>query len=211
MYSRFLKRAIDFALALFALIVLSPILLIISILVKINLGSPIFFRQKRPGLNEKIFIIYKFRSMTDERDENGRLLPGKKRLNWFGKFLRSTSLDELPELWNILKGEMSFVGPRPLAIEYLPYYTQKERMRHGVRPGLTGLAQINGRNTIIWEERFAFDLEYVDNISFLTDLRIILKTIGLVLRREDIGHPGKDRPISLHRYRTIKRFKGSDF
>jgi len=190
--------------ALVGLIILSPLLLVIAILVRIKLGSPVIFKQPRPGLNEEIFTLYKFRTMTDERDENGELLPDEVRLTSFGKFLRSTSLDELPELWNILKGDMSFVGPRPLSVKYLPYYTEEERRRHKVRPGLTGLAQINGRNTAIWEKRFAFDVQYVDNISFFADLRILAETVGLVLRREDIGQ-GVDAPQDFHVYRELQQ------
>jgi len=173
--------------ALITLIVLSPLLLIIAILVKINLGSPVIFKQKRPGLNEKIFTLYKFRTMTDKRDENGKLLPDSERLTSFGKFLRSTSLDELPELYNILKGDMSFIGPRPLLVKYLPLYNDFQRRRHEVRPGLTGLAQVNGRNAISWEQKFKLDVEYVDNVSFIGDLKIIILTIKKVLVREGIS------------------------
>ncbi len=204
MYQKYFKRPLDFIMALLGLIILSPLLLVIAILVRIKLGSPVIFKQPRPGLNEEIFTLYKFRTMTDERDENGELLPDEVRLTSFGKFLRSTSLDELPELWNILKGDMSFVGPRPLSVKYLPYYTEEERRRHKVRPGLTGLAQINGRNTAIWEKRFAFDVQYVDNISFFADLRILAETVGLVLRREDIGQ-GVDAPQDFHVYRELQQ------
>src|SRR5690554_5967289 len=169
MYQKYFKRPLDFIMALLGLIILSPLLLVIAILVRIKLGSPVIFKQPRPGLNEKIFTLYKFRTMTDERDENGELLPDEQRLTPFGKWLRSSSLDELPELWNILKGDMSFVGPRPLAVEYLPYYTEIERIRHTVRPGLTGLAQINGRNAVSWEERFRYDVNYVETITFQGD------------------------------------------
>ncbi len=204
MYQKYFKRPLDFIMALLGLIILSPLLLVIAILVRIKLGSPVIFKQPRPGLNEEIFTLYKFRTMTDERDENGELLPDEVRLTSFGKFLRSTSLDELPELWNILKGDMSFVGPRPLSVKYLPHYTEEERRRHKVRPGLTGLAQINGRNTAIWEKRFAFDVQYVDNISFFADLRILAETVGLVLRREDIGQ-GVDAPQDFHVYRELQQ------
>jgi len=204
MYQKYFKRPLDFIMALVGLIILSPLLLVIAILVRIKLGSPVIFKQPRPGLNEEIFTLYKFRTMTDERDENGELLPDEVRLTSFGKFLRSTSLDELPELWNILKGDMSFVGPRPLSVKYLPYYTEEERRRHKVRPGLTGLAQINGRNTAIWEKRFAFDVQYVDNVSFFADLRILAETVGLVLRREDIGQ-GVDAPQHFHVYRELQQ------
>ena len=171
-YRKYLKRPLDFLLSLLAIIILSPLFLLIAILVKINLGSPVIFKQERPGLNEKIFVMYKFRTMTDEKDENGRLLPDEVRLTKFGKFLRSTSLDELPELLNILKGDMSFVGPRPLLVEYLPLYNEHQKRRHEVRPGLTGLAQVNGRNAISWEEKFNYDVEYVDSITFIGDLKI---------------------------------------
>ena len=159
MYAKYFKRMLDFILSLIALIILSPILLIVAILVRIKLGSPIIFKQQRPGKNEKIFTLYKFRTMTDTKYENGNLLPDSERLTKFGKLLRSTSLDELPELINILKGDMAIVGPRPLRVEYLPYYTEKEKHRHDVRPGLTGLAQVNGRNSISWEEKFNDDLK----------------------------------------------------
>ncbi len=169
MYKRYFKRPMDLILSLIALIILSPVLLVIAILVKLKLGSPVIFKQERPGLNEKIFTMYKFRTMTDEKDENGKLLPDSKRLTKFGKFLRSTSLDELPELFNILKGDMSLVGPRPQLIRDLVFMTQAQRQRHSVLPGLTGWAQINGRNNISWEGKFILDLEYIDDISFLND------------------------------------------
>jgi len=189
-YARFFKRALDCIISLFALILLSPLLLSIAILVRINIGSPVLFKQKRPGRNEKIFTLYKFRTMTDECDKNGELLPDELRLTKFGKWLRSTSLDELPELFNILKGDMSLVGPRPLLVEYLPLYNEEQRRRHEVRPGLTGFAQINGRNAISWEEKFRFDLQYVDNITFLQDLKIIFLTIIKVIIREGINSEG---------------------
>ncbi|MEK4530980.1 sugar transferase [Solibacillus sp. FSL K6-1554] len=203
-YKKYIKRPMDFTLALVALILLSPVFLIVSLLVRINLGTPVIFKQKRPGKDEQIFTIYKFRTMTDERNKNGKLLPNSIRLTKFGRFLRSTSLDELPELINILKGDMSFIGPRPLAIEYLPFYTEQERMRHSVRPGLSGLAQINGRNTVYWEERFLYDLEYVENITFLRDIKIILKTMIKVIKRVDIGESGVDTPIDFDQYRREK-------
>ena len=174
-YARYIKRPMDFILSLIALIVLSPVLLVTALLVKIKLGSPVIFKQQRPGLNEKIFTMYKFRTMTDERDENGELLPDSVRLTRFGKFLRSTSLDELPELFNILKGDMSIVGPRPLLVEYLPHYTEEEQMRHSVRPGVTGLAQVNGRNNLRWD-RLQKDVEYV-KFEFSTRYKICLTTI----------------------------------
>ncbi len=187
LYQRYIKRLMDIILSFLAIIFLSPVLLIIAILVKIKLGSPIIFKQNRPGLNEKIFTLYKFRTMTDERDEKGQLLPDHVRLTRFGKFLRSTSLDELPELFNILKGNMSIIGPRPLLIEYLPLYNEHQKRRHKVRPGLSGLAQVNGRNAISWEEKFNLDVEYVDNVSFIVDFKIIFLTVKKVLVREGIN------------------------
>ena len=186
MYAKYIKRMLDFILSLIALIVLSPLMLIIGLLVRIKLGKPIIFKQKRPGKNEKIFTLYKFRTMTDEKDQNGNLLPDAKRLTKFGKTLRSTSLDELPELWNILKGDMAIVGPRPLLIEYLPYYTEEERHRHDVRPGLTGLAQINGRNTTEWSKRFKIDEDYINNITLNEDIYIIFYTIKKVIKKDNI-------------------------
>lgn len=200
-YRRFLKRPMDFILSLTAIIVLSPVLIIVGVLVRVKLGSPVLFKQKRPGLNEKIFTMYKFRTMTDEKDENGELLPDSVRLTKFGRMLRSTSLDELPELFNILKGDMSIVGPRPLAVQYLPYYTETERMRHFVRPGLSGLAQINGRNTATWEERFNYDVKYVNEITFLGDFKIIFQTVLKAIQRSDIGERGVDAPIDFDKYR----------
>jgi len=185
-YRRFLKRLMDFILSLMAIIVLSPVLIIVGVLVRFKLGSPVLFKQKRPGLNEKIFTMYKFRTMTDEKDENGELLPDSVRLTKFGRMLRSTSLDELPELFNILKGDMSIVGPRPLLERYLPYYTDTEKLRHTVRPGLSGLAQINGRNNLDWDSRLGLDVEYVQDITFFLDLNIILKTFFKAIKREDI-------------------------
>ena len=186
-YERFLKRPQDFLCALVGLIILSPIMLITAVLVRIKLGSPVIFKQERPGLHGKVFMLYKFRSMTDERDAEGNLLPSNQRLTRFGKKLRSTSLDELPELLNILKGDMSIVGPRPLLVRYLPLYNEHQARRHEVRPGFTGLAQVNGRNAISWEEKFDWDVEYVDHISFLGDWKIIFKTVGTVLKREGIS------------------------
>ncbi len=186
-YSRFFKRPMDFILSLCAIIVLMPVLLIIAILVRIKLGSPVLFKQKRPGLNEKIFTVYKFRTMTDERDENGELLPDDIRLTRFGKFLRSTSLDELPELFNIIKGDMSVVGPRPLLIQYLPLYNNHQKRRHEVRPGLSGHAQVNGRNAISWEDKFNLDVEYVANVSFIGDWKIIFLTLKKAFMRQDIN------------------------
>jgi undecaprenyl phosphate N,N'-diacetylbacillosamine 1-phosphate transferase len=186
MYAKYIKRILDLILSLMALILLMPLMIIIGILVRINLGSPIIFKQKRPGKNEKTFTLYKFRTMTDKRDIDGNLLPDEYRLTKFGKFLRSTSLDELPELINIIKGDMAIVGPRPLLVEYLPYYTEEEKHRHDVRPGLTGLAQVNGRNAISWEEKLKYDTEYIKKISFYSDLKIIFKTIKKTIKREDI-------------------------
>ena len=186
-YEKFIKRPQDFLLALMALIVLSPVMLVVAVLVRIKLGSPVIFKQDRPGLNEKIFKLYKFRTMTDKRDAEGNLLPDELRLTGFGKKLRSTSLDELPELINIIKGDMSIVGPRPLLVRYLPRYNERQKRRHEVRPGFTGYAQVNGRNAITWEDRFEKDVYYVDNITFLGDWKIIFKTIGTVVRRDGIS------------------------
>lgn len=199
-YQRFVKRPMDFTLSLIAIIALSPLLLIVAFLVRLKLGSPVLFKQKRPGLNEKIFTMYKFRTMTDEKDENGELLPDAVRLTRFGKMLRSTSLDELPELLNILKGDMSIVGPRPLLVKYLPLYNERQKRRHNVRPGLSGLAQISGRNAISWEDKFDLDVEYVDNVSFIGDWKIILSTIKKAFAREGIN---SDKAA------TMGAFKGS--
>lgn len=187
MYRKYIKRLLDIILSLLAIVILSPVILVIAILVRVKLGSPVIFRQKRPGLNEKIFTLYKFRTMTDEKDENGKLLPDGMRLTRFGKLLRSTSLDELPELWNILKGEMSFVGPRPLLVQYLPLYNEEQRRRHEVRPGLSGLAQVSGRNAISWEEKFKLDVEYVEKVSFICDFRIFILTVIKIFIREGIN------------------------
>lgn len=187
MYAKYFKRVIDFTLSAVALIVLTPILLILIIVTAIAMKGNPFFTQLRPGKNEKIFKLIKFRTMTNERDENGELLPDDMRLNKFGKFLRSTSLDELPELINILKGDMSIVGPRPLLVEYLSYYTTEERIRHYVRPGLTGWAQVNGRNSVDWDTRFKLDVHYVKNISVVLDIKIIFLTIKKVLVRSDVA------------------------
>lgn len=180
LYEKFFKRPIDFICALAAIIVFGWLYIIVAILVRIKLGSPVLFKQPRPGKDEKIFNLYKFRTMTDERDGDGNLLPDEIRLTKFGKMLRSTSLDELPEAFNILKGNMSVIGPRPLLVRYLPYYTEEERLRHTVRPGLSGLAQVNGRNTISWEEKFAYDVKYVKHITFHGDVKIILDTVKKV-------------------------------
>lgn len=187
MYEKCIKRILDFILSFISIIVLMPVMLIIATLVRIKLGKPVIFKQQRPGKNEKIFTLYKFRTMTDKKDEKGNLLADAKRLTKFGKALRSTSLDELPELWNILKGDMAIVGPRPLLVEYLPLYNEKQKHRHDVRPGLTGLAQISGRNTIGWEERFEEDIEYIQNVNFVTDCKIVFKTVSKVLKKEGIS------------------------
>lgn len=181
MYKNCIKRCLDFLLSLCGIIVLSPLLLVISLLVRVKLGSPVLFRQERPGKNERIFTLCKFRTMTDGKDENGELLPDAVRLTKFGKFLRATSLDELPELFNILKGDMSIIGPRPLLVSYLPYYSDRERVRHSVRPGLTGLAQVSGRNFIDWDRRLEKDVEYVENLSFGMDIKVLWMTVQTVL------------------------------
>lgn len=181
MYKKCIKRCLDFILSLCGIIVLSPVLLVLAALVRVKLGSPILFHQERPGKDEKIFTLCKFRTMTDERDEKGELLPDSVRLTKFGKFLRATSLDELPELFNILKGDMSIIGPRPLLVSYLPYYTEREKLRHSVRPGLTGLAQVSGRNFIDWDRRFQKDVEYVEHLTFAMDLKVLWLTVQTVL------------------------------
>ena len=201
MYKKYVKRLLDILISLFGLIFLSPIILIVTILVRIKLGSPVIFKQDRPGKDGKIFRLYKFRSMSDKKDENGKLLPDSERLTKFGKILRATSLDELPELVNILKGEMSLIGPRPLAVCYLPYYNETERHRHDVRPGLTGLAQINGRNTLNWEERFAYDIKYVNNITFINDLKILFKTFYKVVKKDGVVTRGTGKTIDFDEYR----------
>lgn len=186
-YSTVIKRLLDFILSLIGLIVLSPILIIVAILVRVKLGGPVLFTQNRVGKNSEIFKLYKFRTMTSEVDSEGKLLPDEVRLTKFGKTLRSTSLDELPELWNIIKGDMSIVGPRPLLVSYIPLYSEFQARRHEVRPGLTGLAQVNGRNAISWPKRFAFDVEYVDKVSFLLDAKILIQTVGKVFKKEGIS------------------------
>ena len=198
-YRRFFKRPLDIILALVAIIVLSPVFLLVALLVRINLGSPIIFKQQRPGMNEQIFTMYKFRTMTDERDENGELLADSLRLTKFGEFLRSTSMDELPELFNIIKGDMSIIGPRPLLVQYLPLYNKHQKRRHAVRPGLTGLAQISGRNGISWDEKFNLDVEYVESISFFYDWKIIFLTVKKIIMREGINQEGEA---------TMEDFKG---
>ena len=201
MYQRFIKRPMDFILSLIAIIVLIPVFLVVAFLVRTKLGSPVIFKQKRPGLNEKIFTLYKFRTMTDERDKFGELLPDETRLTKFGKYFRSTSLDELPELLNILKGDMSIVGPRPLLEQYLPLYDEHQRRRHEVRPGLTGNAQVNGRNAIDWEDKFNLDIEYVDNVSFIGDWNIIFLTIKKVFDKEGIS---SDKSVTMDPFRGSK-------
>lgn len=189
-YRRYIKRALDLIFATLALIVLSPVLLVTAILVRIKLGSPVIFAQERPGYKEKIFRMYKFRTMTNEKDESGKLLPDEKRLTSFGKFLRKTSLDELPELINIVKGDMSIIGPRALLVSYLPYYTPEQHRRHDVVPGLVGLAALHGRNNQSWDDKFKYDIEYVDNISFGLDLKILFGAVGVVLKREGVNLEG---------------------
>ena len=200
-YEKYIKRPQDFFCASAAMIALSPVMLVTSALVRVKLGSPVFFTQDRPGMNEEIFKLYKFRTMTDERDEDGELLPDEDRLTSFGKLLRSTSLDELPELLNVLRGDMSIVGPRPLLVRYLPRYNEEQKKRHEVRPGFTGLAQVNGRNGLDWPEKFALDVKYVDNVSFVNDWGIIFKTVGTVLKREG---------ISSATSATMEEFMGND-
>ena len=195
-----MKRFFDFVASLFGLLLLLPGLLVIALLIRLKIGSPIFFKQLRPGMNKKLFYIYKFRSMANEYDGNGALMPDSNRLTKFGKFLRSTSLDELPGLWCVLKGDMSLVGPRPLLLEYLPLYTKKQSRRHDVRPGITGWAQINGRNAITWNQKFAFDVWYVDNKSFWLDIKILLLTIKKVITRDG---------ISQNNHVTMDKFKGN--
>lgn len=187
MYAKYFKRMLDFCLSLCAIVVLSPVLLILTIVGAVAMGGNPFFMQDRPGKNEKIFRLVKFRTMSNKKDKNGCLLPDEKRLTTYGKFLRSTSLDELPELFNILKGDMSIVGPRPLLVRYLPRYNKEQRRRHDIRPGLTGLAQVNGRNAISWESKFKYDVWYVDHVSFAEDVNIIIKTVRNVIKREGIS------------------------
>lgn len=200
-YHRFFKRPMDFFLSLVAIIILSPVLLIVSFLVRVKLGSPILFKQERPGMNEKIFTMYKFRTMTDAKDAEGQSLPDSVRLTKFGRLLRATSLDELPELVNILKGDMSIVGPRPLLVQYLPLYNQQQKRRHEVRPGLSGYAQVNGRNAISWEDKFKLDVEYVDSITFIGDWKIIFLTLKKVFVKEG---------ISSETSMTMESFKGNN-
>jgi len=197
MYKKYFKRLLDITLSLFLLIFLSPVMLVLVLLVRVKLGSPVLFKQVRPGKNEKLFTILKFRTMTDKRDSYGELLPDEVRLTPFGKGLRKTSLDELPELINILKGEMSFVGPRPLLTEYLPLYNKKQKLRHSVRPGLTGLAQVNGRNTVTWEKRFEMDTFYAENVSFILDVKIFFKTFITVLSKKGVS---SDTSVTMEKF-----------
>lgn len=210
-YEKYVKRFLDIVLSGLALLILSPIILITAILVRVKLGAPVIFCQERPGKDGKIFRLYKFRSMTDARDENGELLPDEVRLTHFGKVLRSTSLDELPELWNIFRGDMSIVGPRPLLVEYLPYYTEEESHRHDVRPGLTGLAQVNGRNNLTWEQKFAYDLTYVRNVSFAGDIKVLFSTVAKVVHRNDVlsGDELKQVAGRLDDERKAKNYVGA--
>lgn len=186
-YRKYIKRILDVIISAVTLLLLSPVLLITALLVRVKLGSPVIFEQERPGLNGKIFKMYKFRTMTDERDSEGKLLSDEQRLTHFGNVLRSTSLDELPELWNILKGDMSLIGPRPLLVKYLPLYSERQSHRHDVRPGITGYAQVHGRNKLDWSERFEMDVYYTENLSFKMDLKIVADTVGVVLRRDGIS------------------------
>ena len=205
MYRKFFKRFLDIIISSIFILCFWWLYIIISILVKIKLGSPIIFKQDRPGLNEKIFKMYKFRTMTNKKDSWGNLLPDIERLTPFGKFLRTTSLDEIPELWNVLKGEMSLVGPRPLLIEYLDYYTIEENKRHSVKPGITGWAQINGRNSLLWEEKFKYDIEYVDKLNFFFDLKIMFLTIKKVIKKENISDfKGENKEIDFDKYRKME-------
>jgi len=201
MYKNFFKPMIDKVLALILIILFLPIMLIVAFLIYLWDGKPIIFKQKRPGYKERIFEIYKFRTMTNEKDKNGNLLPDEKRLKGIGKIVRSLSLDELPQLFNVLKGDMSFVGPRPLLIEYLPLYTKKQEKRHNVKPGITGLAQVKGRNSLTWKEKFEYDVYYVENLSFWLDLKIIFLTIWKVLKKEGISQKGRA---------TMEKFNGEN-
>ena len=201
MYAKYVKRMMDVVLSVIALVVLSPLFGMLAIMVKVKLGSPVIFCQPRPGKDGKIFNLYKYRTMNDKRDDRGELLPDEERMTAFGKKLRSSSLDELPELLNIIKGDMSIVGPRPLLVQYLPLYNEKQRHRHDVRPGITGLAQVNGRNSLSWTEKFDLDVEYVNSISFMTDVKIVLKTVKTVLSKEG---------VSSAESVTMEAFKGNE-
>jgi lipopolysaccharide/colanic/teichoic acid biosynthesis glycosyltransferase len=200
-YKKYVKRPMDFILALLAILVLSPVLIVVALLVRVKLGSPVLIKQERPGLNEKIFTLYKFRSMTEEKNENGELLDDSLRITKFGNILRGLSLDELPQFFNILKGDMSFIGPRPLLVKYLPLYSEFQKRRHSVKPGLSGLAQVSGRNVIKWKDKFELDVKYTENVSFIGDWKIIFRTIKKVLLREGIS---SDTSV------TMETFKGSE-
>lgn len=204
MYKNYLKRILDILISLFILILFCWLYLILAILVRVKLGSPILFTQDRPGYNEKIFKLYKFRTMTDKKDADGKLLPDRERLTKFGKLLRATSLDELPEFFNILKGDMSFIGPRPLLVSYLPWYTEREKLRHTVRPGLTGLAQVSGRNFLEWDKRLEKDVQYVENLTFMMDVKIVFMTIKKVLFKEDVA---EDTNVSEGNLADIRKAK----
>lgn len=206
MYRKFFKRFLDIIISLIFILCFCWLYVVIVILVRVKLGSPILFKQDRPGLNEKVFKMYKFRTMSDKKDSLGNLLPDSERLTSFGKFLRSTSLDEIPELWNVLRGEMSLVGPRPLMTKYLEYYTEEEKKRHSVRPGITGWAQVNGRNSLTWENKFRYDIEYVNTLSFLLDLKIIFITIRKVFKRQDISDfSDENKEIDFDEYRKMEK------
>lgn len=197
MYRKVIKRLLDIIISGLGLLILSPVLLIVALMIRKKLGSPILYKQKRPGYQEKIFEIYKFRTMSEERDEKGELLPDEQRLSGFGKKLRALSLDELPQLWNILKGDMSVIGPRPLLVSYLELYTPSQHRRHEVRPGLFSLASVNGRNNQSWESKFEFDLYYVEHLSFLLDCRIFLKCVGVVIKRENVNLEGEATTVAF--------------
>ena len=206
MYKNFFKRLLDIIISLIFILCFWWLYVVIAILVRIKLGSPILFKQDRPGLNEKIFKMYKFRTMTDAKDSLGNLLTDAERLTKLGKFLRSTSLDEIPELWNVIKGDMSLVGPRPLMPKYLAYYTEEEKKRHNVRPGVTGWAQVNGRNSLTWEDKFRYDIEYVDSVSFWLDLKIVFITIKKVFKRQDISDfSDENKEIDFDEYRRMEK------
>lgn len=205
MYKKYLKRMLDFVLSLFSIIILLPVMLIVALLVKINLGSPIIFKQQRPGLHEKIFTLYKFRSMKNDVNQNGELLPNKQRLTEFGKILRSTSLDELPELINILKGDMSIIGPRPLLVEYLKRYNDEQKRRHNIKPGLSSLSGVAGRASLSWEDNFANDVWYVDHVSFVLDCKIVVKTILTVIKRKNISSDRGEFYGSTQKYEEFEK------
>ena len=205
-YKKFGKRLLDFLLSSVAIVAVSPILLVVAVLVRVKPGSPVLFHQERPGRNEKIFTLCKFRTMTDKRDKDGNLLPDADRLTKFGKLLRSTSLDELPELFNIWKGDMSIIGPRPLLVSYLPWYTKEERLRHTVRPGLTGLAQVSGRNFLDWDSRLAKDVEYVKNLTLAMDISILVKTVAVVFARDEVA---EDTSVSEGNLAEIRKRRQS--